>query len=499
MTRFQGVVDCWRSIELMTLPAQQHFIAGSWYAAPALEGAWICDANTRAPLQPHAGASADMIELALASAQDCHSKNDWARDHLGRADALERIAAYLSDPARLEAIALADSLTTGVVIGVSRRLTNMLPYLFTGAAQVIRDGYLSETSQGPRGPVEHFRRPWGPALLISPWNGPTPIGAHKLASALAAGAPALVKPSSWTPHSALAMFEAIAACDLPDGAASLILGDRHVIAPMLNDSRVRAVSFTGGLSGGRAVMAACANDFKPAQLELGGNNALVVLEGADIDAAATAIVFGLGNLNGQWCRALGRVIVARPLKTALIDAVMDKLAAVSLGSSMDEVSQMGPQAHKRQFDDVHRAIEALTDKGATVLSTTKMPRLDGYFVAPTLLDGCDPSDTLHEIFGPVAAIHGFDTEAEALGLANGPPFGLAGYVFGPEDAALAFAREMQTGGVKVNGYSLMALNGDFPRGAWKLSGLGEEGRRETVRFFTGARVVGVSPQDPLGI
>jgi acyl-CoA reductase-like NAD-dependent aldehyde dehydrogenase len=483
----------------MMLAPQRHYIAGRWHDAIAASGAWICNANTAQQLAQRRVADADVVEAALASAQACHDQHDWARDHMARADALDKIATHLSDPARLEAIAMADSLTTGVVIGVSRRLTNMLPFLFSGAANVIREGYLSETAQGPCGRVEHFRRPWGPALLIAPWNSPTPIGAHKLASALAAGAPALFKPSSWTPHSALAMFEAIEACGLPDGAANLILGDRHVISPMLSDARVRSVSFTGGLSGGRAVMATCAQDFKPAQLELGGNNALVVLEGADLDAAATAIVFGLCNLNGQWCRALGRVIVARALKARLLDAVLEKLAQVRLGSSVEADSQMGPQAHIRQFNDVHQAIDRLKQKGGTVLSATAKVNHDGYFVSPTLVDGCDAQDTLDEVFGPVAVIHHFDTEAQALALANGPPFGLAGCVFGPQDHALAFAREVRTGGVKVNGYSLMALNGDFPRGAWMLSGLGEEGRRETVRFFTGARVVGASPQDELGI
>jgi acyl-CoA reductase-like NAD-dependent aldehyde dehydrogenase len=309
----------------------------------------------------------------------------------------------------------------------------------------------------------------------------------------------LVKPSTWTPHSALAMFEAIHAIGLPLGAASLLMGDRHVIAPILNDARVKAVSFTGGLSGGRAVARACADDFKPTQLELGGNNALVVLDGADLEAAATGIVFGLVNLNGQWCRALGRVIVAAPLKSKLLDLVLEKLSAVRLGNSLSEESQMGPQAHIRQYEDVLAAIESLNAKGGRIHAPTPLPQDDGYFIGPTLIDGCAPEDTRHETFGPVAAIHTFETEAEALHLANDPPFGLAGYVFGPQDHAMAFGQRMRTGGVKVNGYSLMALDGDLPRGAWALSGLGEEGRRETVQFFTGASVVGVSQQDPLGV
>lgn len=484
---------------MVNLTRQHHYVGGRWQESDGAEASWICDANIRAPLQAKISAPARLIQDALAGAHACHTKGDWARDHNGRADALDRIALYLSDPDRLEAIALGDSVTTGVVINLSRRLAAMLPLLFTDAANVIREGYLSQTHRGPLGPVEYFRRPWGPALLMSPWNSPTPIGAHKLASALAAGAPALVKPSSWTPHSAVAMFDAIDACDLPVGAASLLLCDRHAIAPLMADTRVRSISFTGGLAGGRAVATACAPDFKPTQLELGGNNALVVLEGADLDAAATAIVFALCNLNGQWCRALGRVIVARTHKSRLLDLVLEKLSDVRLGSSLDENSHMGPQAHLRQWEDVNRNMEALIQKGGQAISATPLPDLAGYFVVPTLIDGLDPAETQHEIFGPVAAVHCFDTQGEALALANAAPFGLAGYVFGPTDTALAFAREMATGGVKVNGANLMALNGDLPRGAWMLSGLHEEGRRETVRFFTGPRVVGAAPQDRLGV
>jgi acyl-CoA reductase-like NAD-dependent aldehyde dehydrogenase len=484
---------------MQALPSLRNYVDGAWHDGGQASATMTCDANTRVPLQAQAGAPADLVESALMSAHNCHERGDWEADPLARAQALEHIASYLSDPARLEAIAVADALTTGVVIGVSRRLTAMIPYLFTGAAQVIRDGDLSRVSDSAYGPLIYARKPWGPALLISPWNGPTPIGGHKLASALAAGAPALVKPSVWTPHSALMMFEAIHAVGLPQGAASLLIGDRHVIAPMLSDSRVKAVSFTGGLSGGRAVARACADDFKPTQLELGGNNALVVLEGADLEAAATGIVFGLVNLNGQWCRALGRVIVARGLKSKLLDLVLDKLSHVRLGNSLSPDSQMGPQAHVRQYDDVLAAIESLKAKGGTALSTTPLPSDAGYFIAPTLIDGAPPEHTTHETFGPVAAVHSFDTEAQALALANDPPFGLAGYVYGPQERAMAFGQQMRTGGVKVNGYSLMAIDGDLPRGAWALSGLGEEGRRETVQFFTGASVVGVSKQDPLGV
>jgi len=291
------------------LPELANYVGGKFFPPTVPLNAQVCDANTRLPLQTRLGAGPEIIETALQAAEDCWLGSDYQRDDKGRVRALHAMADYFRQPGVVEQIAVADARTTGVVIGAARRLAKMTPFLFRGAAQVIEDGDLCDTRSGPAGSVEYFRRPWGPALLISPWNGPTAIGAHKLASAIAAGAPALVKPSTWTPHSAILMARAACEAGLPDGAVNLIMGDRTTVGAMLTDDRVKAISFTGGLGGGRAVARACADDFKPTQLELGGNNSLVVLEGADIDAAAEGIVFGLANLNGQWCRALGRIIV----------------------------------------------------------------------------------------------------------------------------------------------------------------------------------------------
>ncbi len=121
-----------------------------------------------------------------------------------------------------------------------------------------------------------------------------------------------------------------------------------------------------------------------------------------------------------------------------------------------------------------------------------MPDLPGNFFAPALITGVNPNETLEEIFGPVTAVHTFKTDAEAVALANQTPYGLGGYVFGEEERALAIARQMETGGVKVNGVSLIGLHPMAPRPAWKLSGFGEEGTAETFQFFCGARVVGVA-------
>ena len=252
--------------------------------------------------------------------------------------------------------------------------------------------------------------------------------------------------------------------------------------------------------GGRIIAQSCASQFKPLQLELGGNNPLIVFEDADLELAATGIVYGLSNLNAQWCRALGRILVHHSVKDSLLELVLEKLASLVLGNSLDESSDMGPLIHERQYNSVLGEIQRLrASAGGKVLTTTPLPDLPGYFVAPTLIDGCEPRETIEEIFGPVAAIHGFNSDEEALQLANGTPYGLAAYVYSrDEDRAFGFAREIRAGGVKVNGYSLLSLSGEAPRGAWGVSGLGEEGTAQSIDFFTGARLVGLSGQDALG-
>jgi len=295
------------------------------------------------------------------------------------------------------------------------------------------------------------------------------------------------------------MAEVIHAQGLPRGTFQLTCGSRHIGGQMVGDARIKAISFTGGTAGGRVIAQSCASQFKPTQLELGGNNPLVVFEDADLEQAAIGITYGLTNLNAQWCRALGRVLVHRSVRDELLARVRHHLAAVRLGHSLDEKSDMGPLIHQQQYDSVLAEVERLRSLGGTVIQATALPDLDGYFVPPTLIDACDPADTAEEIFGPVATVHCFDTQAQALQLANGTPYGLAAYVYsGDLQRAFEFGRRIRTGGVKINGYSLLSLSPAAPRGAWGLSGLGEEGAGQTIEFFTGARVVGLSQQDPIG-
>lgn len=474
------------------LPELVDFIAGERRApAVALEG-WICDPNTGARLQQQRATSDEGVSEAAAHAAAMHASSRWADTSLEeRAQALDALAGVLEGKA--EHLARLDSQTTGVVVSLTRNLNKVTAMAVRLAGEQLRMGWMKEVHDGPHGDVEHVRKPLGPAGIISPWNAPTPITAHKVASALAAGCPVVIKPSEWSPHSSDVLAESAEEAGLPAGLVQVVHGAAHVGGQLVRDERIRAVSFTGGLLAGRAVAEACARQLKPAQLELGGNNALVVLEDADLDRAADGVVTGLTTLNAQWCRALGRLLVHESLHDELLKRVGERLKEVRLGHSLDDDSQMGPMVHRGHKAMIDSAVQGLSGVGGTLHRWTAVPEGDGFFVPPTLVTGVDPQHAIDEIFGPVATVHTFKTDDEALKLANAVPYGLGGYVFSAdEERAWAVGRRMETGGVKINGVTMMSLNPHAVRPAWKQSGLGHEGSRETIEFFSGDTVVGVA-------
>ena len=481
--------------ESSVLPELLNYIDGGVSVPLSSRGTSLHNPNTLEPLQEQLSCSEEQVARALCASEQANETRLWENTPAEeRAAVLDQIADRLNDAEVRESIARVDSLTTGAIISVTRTMAELAPFSFRAAAQYLREGHLEQRFPGKAGEVEYFRRPWGPALLISPWNGPTAISSHKVASALAAGAPCILKPSEWAPHFAVTMAGIIHDMDLPEGTFQLTCGNRIAGGMMVGDSRIKSISFTGGTAGGRAISQACAESFTPLQLELGGNNPMVIFADADLEKAARGIAFGLTNLNAQWCRALGRVIVHRSIKQELLERVKVEFGKVILGDSLDNNSTMGPQIHAQQYQSILAAIDRLQSLGGKLLQNTAMPDLPGYFIPPTLIDDCRPEDTTHEIFGPVATVHCFDTDAEALKLANGTDYGLAAYVYGEnEEKAFAFSRQLRTGGVKINGYNLLSLSPAVPRGAWGISGLGEEGTAHTIEFFTGACVVGSAP------
>jgi phenylacetaldehyde dehydrogenase len=455
-------------------------------------GVWLEDPNTRQRLQRQMATSKENLERALAAAWRVHESGEWAETPIE--DRCERLAAFSAElDKRKDEIARREALTTGVVIS----LTSMLQAIVTGAWRLaneqLRSGWTRSSLPGPNNrEVEIHRRPLGPALCIVPWNAPAPMAAHKVANALAAGCPTILKPTEWAPNGCDLFGEASLAAGLPRGVFQIVHGGPSVGAELVRDARVRAVSFTGGVEAGRAIAHLCAEDFKPAQLELGGNNPVVVLEDADLDEAARGVVALLTSLNGQWCRALGRLIAHESVAEKLLDRVLERLRELKLGDSLSLESQMGPLVHSLHLKKVQGQLAELIAKGGVAHCATPLPKLSGNFLAPTLVTGVASADARDEIFGPVGAVLTFATEDEAVRLANDTPYGLEGYVFGKdEERAMRLGRRIRAGGVKINGSTILSLHLLAPRAAWGCSGMGIEGTIETFQFFCGVQVVGV--------
>jgi acyl-CoA reductase-like NAD-dependent aldehyde dehydrogenase len=470
---------------------QQNLINGGWQVPERVLPSELCDANTGEVLGNQLASDSAQVAQAVSSADRAQQSGEWLAlgvEH--RAEALQRVAAELE--VRGAELALEDARQTGVIISLTEQFARVCAGAFRGAAALLLEIPSQETLPGPHGDLILERLPLGVAAVIGPWNAPSGIACHKLASALAAGCATILKPSEWAPGSAQVIAEAVAAAALPSGVFQLLHGDGETGAQLVAAERVAAVSFTGGLQGGRAVARACAEGIKPAQLELGGNNPLLVLEDADVEAAACGIVTAMTTLNGQWCRALGRLLVHSSLEEELLETVTAKLDEVVIGSSLSPLSEMGPLVHRGHLEHVEAALERFADLSGEVRRYGVLPALGGWFMQPSLVHGLQPEQTLEEVFGPVSVVHSFTSDEEAVVLANQTPYGLAAYVYGEESHAWRVARGIRTGITKINGVSLLNLNPAAPRPAWGLSGLGDEGSRETFEFFRGSRLTGVA-------
>lgn len=443
-----------------------------------------------------ASSDAASVERALAAADEAHAGETWSGlDPEARADLLDQIGAALEP--QLGELAVLESFATGVPVRQTAVVGVIVPGAFHLAAQMLRSGALLDEVEGAAGnAVEVHRLPLGPALCLVPWNAPAPMAAHKVASALAAGCPTILKPSEYAPYATTVLGRTIASvladAGVHPGVFQLLQGGPGVGGTLVNDPRIRAVSFTGGHVGGAAIAAACAMSYTALQLELGGNNPLVVLDDADADDAARAAVDLLTTLNGQWCRALGRLVLPESMADDVLERIVGRLAELRTGDPLDQATDLGPIVHSVHLARLRAELDRLAADGGRAYASTPLPDGDGTFLAPTLVRGVDPQLAVDEIFGPVATVHTYRTDDEAVALANGTPYGLEGYVFGTDtERALAVARRVRAGEVKVNGSSIMSLHLMTPRPAWGISGMGDEGTLETIRFFTGARVVGV--------
>ncbi|NWF24794.1 aldehyde dehydrogenase [Streptomyces sp. PKU-EA00015] len=482
----------------ITIPQPVNYIADDWSECPTVDDAWNVDPNTRKPVHRLVTTAPDALDRALRHAERVYDIGRWDEDaRRERADMLERVAEIIES--RAEDIARTDSLTSGTPISVTRKVAAFLPARIRGAASDLVDIPRVTALAADGRDVRRYKVPWGPAAILTPWNGPSFIPAAKIASAMAAGCPVILKPSEHAPGSAQIIVECFVEAGLPSGALQLVHGGGAVGARLTADPRIKIVSFTGGPGAGRAIARAGAEHFKVLQLELGGNNPVLVLDDADLDVTADGILDGMTKLNGQWCEGPGKVLAPRSLVGPLLEALTERISKLVVGHSLDEDVEIGPISNEPHFQTLQSRVEGLRDLGASIRRPARLPELDGFFMSPTIAAGADPAQATAELFGPVVSLHAVDSDEQALHLANANPSGLDAYVFGADtDRAIDVGSRVLAGEVRVNGAKLADLGEESAQSFWGPAGIGGHGPAESVRVFCGDRVVGVdSPDLPL--
>ena len=474
---------------------QIDLIEGSWsQPAESLPGS-LDDPNTGAPRQQQAATASRDVEHALAVAAALHAVGTWSSAPADiRVRLLDELAAGLAG--RVDELAYEDAMATGNPLRVTGRLASYLtPRVEAARDQLLEIGESATLPAGGR-EVRLLRRPLGPAAVLAPWNAPTFVAVAKVASALAAGCPVILKPSEWAPAGcqivAEVMAEALSVLDLPAAVFQLVHGGAAVGSQLAADPRIRAISFTGGGAGGRAVATASAPHFTALQLELGGHNPVVVHPDADIMTAAASLAEGMTKLNGQWCEAPGKILVPEGLHDELVGALLDELGALRVGHCLDNTTDVGPLAYSAHRARLQHQVDELVNRGGKALTNSPLPDLGGWFFAPTVIVGLPAEHSQHELFGPAVTVHPASTLDEAIRAADGPETGLAGFVFGRDlEAALDTAARLPAGEIRVNGCKLADLADASEQTFWNSAGVGGHGPTDMVRFFQGRRTIGV--------
>lgn len=440
------------------------------------------------------GADASQVAAAVAAADA--AQDAWrAVPAETRADMLDALADRLE--AHADVLAGWESRDTGKPVTLARtvdipRAVHNFRF-FAGAVRHDATG-----CHITRGQALNYtlRRPLGVVALITPWNLPLYLLSWKAAPALALGNTVVAKPSELTPTTASALAWLAQEAGLPAGVFNVVQGlGPEAGAALVEDPRVRGVSFTGGTATGRRIAQSAAPGLKKVSLELGGKNPSIVFADCDVEAALSGVVRAALSNQGQVCLCGSRVLVERSLLPRFVEGLEARFRALRVGDPSDPATEFGALISAPHRRKVEGYIALAGDEGGQVVCGGGRPTVPealagGFYIEPTLITGLAPDarTATEEIFGPVLTVHPFDTDAEALAYANATPYGLAASVWTQDlDRAHAMGRDLDAGMVWVNTWMLRDLR--VPFGGLKDSGLGREGGTYSLDFFSEARNV----------
>jgi len=472
-----------------TLPTDL-YIDGGWRTGSDGARFDVINPADESVLASVASATLEDADAALDAAQAAFA--DWAgRKPRERAEVLrkawELMTERLEDFARL--ITLENGKARGDAMGEAAYAAEFFRWFSEEAVRA--DGLLTRgPSTGARILVHH--KPAGIAVLVTPWNYPAAMGTRKLAPALAAGCPCIIKPASETPLTMLALMPLLEEAGLPKGLVNVLPSQQtgKLVDHLMHDARVRVISFTGSTPVGRKLLRGAADQVLKPAMELGGNAPLIVFDDADIDAAVKGAMLAKMRNLGEACTAANRFYVHEAVAEDFARKMTEAMGALKVGNGLEEGVDVGPLVNADTRDKVHAFVQDAIEKGAKLRIGGEKPGGKGFYYPPTVLtDVPENADCVHdEIFGPVAAIQTFTDEGDVVRRANDTEYGLVAYVFSGD-----FRRGLQVS--ERLDYGMVGLNRGLvsdpaaPFGGTKQSGLGREGGHEGMHEFMEAQYI----------
>jgi aldehyde dehydrogenase (NAD+) len=470
----------------------ENFVGGRWVPASTddavddLNPADPSDVLARVPLSTAAD-----TEVAIGAAADAFPA--WkAMSPIRRGQVFIRAARVIEE--RQEEIARLITREQGKTLAEAR---GEVPRVMQFMAWI---GHQGGSITGITAPTESdrmmgltLREPLGVVSLITPWNFPFNIPSWKLGSSLVCGNTVVLKPAQLTPLTAIALVQALHDAGLPAGVVNLVLGSGGVVGEtMVTDPRVKAISFTGSTAVGRGINVKAAALGKKVQAEMGGHNAVIVLEDADLERAAKGCVMAGYGTTGQRCTAPRRIIAVSPVADRLTELLAEETRKVRVGPGDAEGSDIGPMVDESSLDDVLASIERAREEGAeVVVGGGRAGNGGGYFLEPTLLAKVERSMTIanEEVFGPVLPVIEVADYDEALDVATSTRYGLSSSIYTSDlNAAIRFMQETDAGVVHINKPPIGAEN-HLPFGGLKESGLGPKELGSVADFYTQTKTV----------